>query len=144
MSKRHRGICSKSSRSQQENFGASTAKYPELLHNQVDSGAVIDWEFLRKQGLEQDFLRSFQTNGFTCPQWKRLFRIQEPVYIELIREFFSTFHFDLAEESNDVGDTTILFRLGVSIGVARLQSLVGGYGCIVNMRPLREGLCVCF
>jgi hypothetical protein len=97
---------------------------------------------MRDQGLEQAFFQSFQTDDLTGPKWKRLFRIQEPVYDELVRELFATFHFNLVEARNDVGGTTIYFRLGVSLGVARLQSLVGGWGCTVSMRPLREGLWV--
>ena len=121
MSKRQRGS---SSRAQRESYGdtvlsfgvfdddASTSKYNQLLHHQVDSGAVIDWNFLRDQGLEQAFLQSFQTDDFTGPQWERLFRIREPVYEELVRELLATFHFNLAEARNDVGGTTIYFRHG--------------------------------
>ena len=124
MSKRYRHNRGSSSRSQRENLGdtvlswsmfdddASTAKYAELLYHQIDSGAVIDWNFLRDQGLEQAFLQSFQTDAFTGPQWERLFRVREPVYNELVREFFATVRFDLAEARNDVGGTTIDFRLG--------------------------------
>ena len=96
MSKRSRPSRGSSSRSQRENLGdtvlswgmfdddASIAKYAELLYHQVDSGAVIDWNFLRDQGLEQAFLQSFQTDSFTGPQWERLFRVREPVYNELV------------------------------------------------------------
>ena len=66
--------------------------------------------------------------------------MQEPVYEELVREFFATFHFDTAEARNDVGRNTVHFRLGVSIGYARLLSLVGDLGCTINMRLFRQGL----
>lgn len=102
---------------------------------------MIDWDFLRAQGLENAFLQRFQTDAFTGPQWERLFRVREPVYNELVREFFATFHFDLAEARTDMGGTTIYFRLGVSLKLARLQSLVGGWVCIVSMRQIRVGLC---
>ena len=73
---------------------------------------MIDWDFLRAQGLENAFLERFQMDAFTGPQWERLFRIREPVYSELVREFFATFHFDLVEARTDMGGTTIYFRLG--------------------------------
>ena len=44
-----------------------------------------------------------QTDGFTGPQWERLFRMRETVYSELVREFFVTFRFDLAEARTDMG-----------------------------------------
>ena len=102
---------------------------------------MIDWDFLRAQGLENAFLERFQTDAFTVPQWERLFREREPVYSELVREFFATFHFDLAEARTDMGGTTIYFMMGVSLGLARLQSLVGDWVCIVSIRLFRMGLC---
>ena len=86
---------------------------------------MVDWNFLRNEGLEQTFLQSFQTDEFTGPQQENLFRIQELVYDELVHEFFSTFRFDTVEAKNDVARTTIYFKLGVSLGRARLQSLDG-------------------
>ena len=71
---------------------------------------MIDWEFLRSQGLEAAFLGRIQTDGFTGPQWERLFRMRETVYSELVREFFATFHFDQAEARTDMG--VPLFTLG--------------------------------
>ena len=68
--------------------------------------------------------------------------MREPVYNELVRKFFATFRFDLAEARNDVGGTTIYFRLGVSLGLVQSQSLVGGWVCTVSMRRLRVGFCV--
>lgn len=124
MSKRSRQNRGSSSRAQRESLGdivlswsmleddASTAKYAELQFHQIDSGAVIDWNFLRNQGLEQAFLQCFKMDEFTGPQWERLFRVREPIYNELVRELFATFHFDLAEARNDVMGTTLYFRLG--------------------------------
>ena len=82
---------------------ASTTNYAELLYHHIDAGAVIDWDFLRSQGLEGDFLGRIHTDAFTGPQWERLFRMRETVYSELVREFFATFHFDLAEARTDMG-----------------------------------------
>ena len=94
---------------------ASTSKYTQFLHHQVERGNVLDWNFLRDQGLEHAFLQSFQNDGLTGPQWERLFRMREPVYDELVRELFATFWFDAAEARTHVGSTTIYFRLGVSL-----------------------------
>ena len=137
MHKRHRSGRGSSSRSQQENYAdtvlswgvfnddATTTKYAQLLLHKVESGAVADWNFLRNESLEKTFLKSFQTDEFTGPQWENLFRLQEPVYDELVREFFATFRFDTAEARNDVARTTIYFRLGASLGHAQSQNLVG-------------------
>ena len=46
---------------------AATTKYAELVYHHIDVGAVIDWEFLRSQGLEGAFLGRIQTDGFTGP-----------------------------------------------------------------------------
>jgi hypothetical protein len=89
----------------------ATTKYAELCNHHIDAGAVVDWEFLRSQGLEAAFLERIHTDGFAGPQWERLFRIREMVYSELVREFFATFHFDQAEARTDMGGTTIYFRL---------------------------------
>ena len=82
MSKRSRSNRGSSSRSQQENLTETVAswnvfdnddtnfKYNQLLHHQIDHGAVVDWELLRSEGLEQGFLDSFQTDDFTGPSGK--------------------------------------------------------------------------
>ena len=79
MSKRSRSNRGSSSRSQQENLAETIAnwnvfdydninfKYNQLLHYQINHGAVVDWEFLRSEGPEQGFLGSFQTDDITGP-----------------------------------------------------------------------------
>ena len=111
MSKRARPSRGSSSRAP-ENYGetvhqwsvfqddASRARYAQLLDQTVERGSVIDWTFLRDHELEQGFIQSFSTDGFTGPQWERLFRMREPVYDELVRELFATFRFDAAEVQN--------------------------------------------
>ena len=126
MSKRVRQSRGSSSRDPQpENFAetvhswgifpetAAAAKYAQLLGQHVERGSVIDWSFLHDNGLEQAFVESFGTDEFTGPQWEQLFRIREPVYEELVREFLASFRFDAAEAREDVGRTRIYFRLGV-------------------------------
>ena len=105
---------------------AATTKYAELVYHHIDAGAVIDWEFLRSQGLEGDFLGRIQTDGFTGPQWERLFRMRETVYSELVREFFVTFRIDLAEARTDMGVPPFTSDWGERFDHVRLLSLIGG------------------
>ncbi|GKA90219.1 hypothetical protein Tco_0812089 [Tanacetum coccineum] len=57
-------------------------------------GDVIDWEFLAYQNLDQAFFESINTDSFSAPQWANLFRVNEPIYQELVREFFASFEFE--------------------------------------------------
>ena len=80
MSKRVRQSRGSSSRDPQpENFAetvhswgifpedVAAAKYAQLLGQHVERGSVIDWGFLQENGLEQGFMNSFSTDGFTGP-----------------------------------------------------------------------------
>ena len=79
MSKRSRQHRGSSSRPQPVNYGelvhswglfdndAATTKYLELANHHIDAGSVIDWEFLRSQGLEAAFLGRINTDGFAGP-----------------------------------------------------------------------------
>ncbi|GJR10824.1 reverse transcriptase domain-containing protein [Tanacetum coccineum] len=69
-------------------------RYDTLARRPIYLGDVIDWEFLANQGLVRSFLNSINTNPFSAPQWMNIFQINEPVYRELVREFFSSFEFD--------------------------------------------------
>ncbi|GKA37603.1 retrovirus-related pol polyprotein from transposon TNT 1-94 [Tanacetum coccineum] len=55
---------------------------------------IIYWEFLARQNLNQAFFDSISTDPFSRPQWGNLFRVNEPIYRELVREFFSSFKFE--------------------------------------------------
>ena len=68
----------------------ANACYAQLLNQTIDHGAIMDWEFLEENNPFDEFIESFQTDEFTGPRWERLFRIYEPVYDELVREFFAT------------------------------------------------------
>nr|GFA62488.1 hypothetical protein [Tanacetum cinerariifolium]GFA63668.1 hypothetical protein [Tanacetum cinerariifolium] len=69
-------------------------RYNTLARRFIHSGDVIDWEFLANQGLAHSFLNSINTNPFLGPQWMNVFQINEPVYQELVWEFFSSIKFD--------------------------------------------------
>nr|GEW62785.1 MAK10-like protein [Tanacetum cinerariifolium] len=106
MSKRQRSTRGQSSSSQEFSikekvrrlgvFENSTHQlhYETLARLPIHSEDVIDWEFLANQGLAHSFLNSINTDPFSGPQWMNLFQINEPVYRELLREFFSSFEFD--------------------------------------------------
>ena len=87
-------------------------KYAQLQLQTVERGSMIDWDFLRDQDLEAEFIQNFRTDAFTGPQWEQLFKMSEPVYDELVRELYATFYFEAAEAQGDVGRTRIYFRLG--------------------------------
>ncbi|GJR99399.1 zinc finger, CCHC-type containing protein [Tanacetum coccineum] len=60
----------------------------------IHLGDFIDWEFLARQNLDQAFFNSISTDPFSGPQWGNLFRVNEPIYQELVHEFFASFKFD--------------------------------------------------
>ncbi|GKA25073.1 hypothetical protein Tco_0711106 [Tanacetum coccineum] len=68
--------------------------YDALTRCPIHFGDVIDWEFFAHQNLDQVFFESINTDPFSGPQWANLFRVNEPIYQELVREFFASFEFD--------------------------------------------------
>ncbi|GJZ02324.1 hypothetical protein Tco_0520285 [Tanacetum coccineum] len=74
--------------------GVHQLNYDTLARRPIHSGDVIDWESLARQNLDQAFFNSIITDPFSGPQWGSLFRVNEPVYRELVREFFASFKFD--------------------------------------------------
>ncbi|GJY27967.1 hypothetical protein Tco_0403734 [Tanacetum coccineum] len=60
----------------------------------IHSGDVIDWEFLSRQNLDQALFNSISIDPFSGPQWGNHFRVNEPIYRELVREFFASFEFN--------------------------------------------------
>ncbi|GKC40124.1 zinc finger, CCHC-type containing protein [Tanacetum coccineum] len=77
-----------------------------------DYGRCIDWEFLAHHGLEQEFFNSISTDPLSGPQWGNLFRINEPIYQELVREFFALFDFDASPSRCNPSHLGNRFRLG--------------------------------
>ncbi|GJV13324.1 hypothetical protein Tco_1354865 [Tanacetum coccineum] len=68
--------------------------YNNLVGRFIHSGDVVDWEFLSNKGLAQPFFDFINTDTFSGPQWVNLFQINEPIFRELVREFFASFEFD--------------------------------------------------
>nr|GEU35654.1 hypothetical protein [Tanacetum cinerariifolium] len=74
--------------------GVHQLNYDTLVRHPIHSRDVIDWEFIAHQNLEQAFIESINTDSFSGPQWAMLFRVNEPIYKELVREFFASFEFE--------------------------------------------------
>ena len=140
MSKRQRPSRGSTYRAPQpENFGetvhrwsvftenAAAVMYAQLLDQQVERGTVLDWSFLRDNDLEQGFLQSFRTDGFTGPQWEQLFRMREPVYDELVRELLLPFVSMLLRPG------VMWAILGSILGWGRVEDLLG-YGFWIEFR----------
>ena len=76
----------------------------------------IDWSCLEQWGLVErmnpHLTKVFIQDGvrITCDAWRRLFRLQEPVYQELCWEFYSTIKFRGSEDYFDTNALT--FMLG--------------------------------
>ncbi|GJR89195.1 hypothetical protein Tco_0213206 [Tanacetum coccineum] len=76
-----------------------------LVGRYIHSGDVVDWEFLSNKGLAQSFFNSINTDPFSGPQWVNLFQINEPIFCDLVSEFFASFEFDSNPCRYNVGNT---------------------------------------
>ncbi|GKC48403.1 hypothetical protein Tco_1066125 [Tanacetum coccineum] len=94
-----------------------------LVGRFIHSEDVVDWEFLSNKGLAQSFFESINTNPFSGLQWVNLFQINEPIFRELVREFFSSFEFDSSLDRYDPLHKGVTFRLG---GAEREMSFLIG------------------
>nr|GEU45538.1 hypothetical protein [Tanacetum cinerariifolium] len=87
----------------------------------IHHGSVIDEEFLTTHGLARGFFDSINTDPFIGPKWENLFQINEPVYGELVWEFFASFEFDSTPCRCDSTHVGVSFRLG---GETQMMSLL--------------------
>ncbi|GKE04133.1 hypothetical protein Tco_1396151 [Tanacetum coccineum] len=108
--------------------------YNNLVGRSIHLGDVVDWEFLSNKGLAQSFFDSINTDTFSGPQWVNLFQINEPVFRELVREFFASFEFNDTPCRYEPLHKGVTFRLG---GVEREMSLLE-FGWIVGLYSKRE------
>nr|GEZ68170.1 hypothetical protein [Tanacetum cinerariifolium] len=67
--------------------------YHALSTCSIHSRTVIDWSFFAEHVLGRGLFESINTDPFYRPQWVNLFRINKPVYRELVREFFAFIEF---------------------------------------------------
>ncbi|GJV52458.1 ribonuclease H-like domain-containing protein [Tanacetum coccineum] len=90
----------------------------QLLPRHVYSSCVMNWDVLNRMGYDGENddmlrirLRKAESNEeiFTYVAWIRAFNINEPIYVELCHEFYSTYEFDEYELQTK---KIIKFRLG--------------------------------
>ncbi|GJW38086.1 hypothetical protein Tco_0063931 [Tanacetum coccineum] len=67
--------------------------YHTIMDLLILSEPVVDWAFFTQHGLAADFFKSINRVNFSRPQWVNLFQINEPIYRELVHEFFASFEF---------------------------------------------------
>ncbi|GJY37176.1 hypothetical protein Tco_0422554 [Tanacetum coccineum] len=103
------------------NYDDHQMNYDNLVGRSIHPGDVVDWEFLSKKGLAQSFFNSINTDTFSEPQWVNLFQINEPIFLELVYEFFASFEFNASPCRYDPLHKGVTFRLG---GVEREMSLL--------------------
>nr|GEU58160.1 zinc finger, CCHC-type [Tanacetum cinerariifolium] len=93
----------------------------EVTRRIKEKGDIIDWEFLAHQNLNQAFFESINIDSFSGPQWENIFRVNEPIYRELVCEFFASFEFEASACMYDPKHLGVKFRLG---GEPREMSLL--------------------
>ncbi|GJR30129.1 hypothetical protein Tco_1106361 [Tanacetum coccineum] len=108
--------------------------YNNQVGHSIHPRDIVDWEFLSKKGLAQPFFNFINTDTLSEPQWVNLFQINEPIFRELVREFFSSFEFDSTPCRYEPLNKGVTFRLG---GVKREMSLLD-LGCRVGLYSERE------
>ncbi|GJT65698.1 hypothetical protein Tco_1017178 [Tanacetum coccineum] len=126
MSKRARSTKGQASSSREETMEEKVRKfglfdngnhqmnYNNLVGRSIHPGDVVDWEFLSNKGLAQPFFNFINTDTFSGPQWVNLFQINEPIFRELVREFFASFEFDASPCKYEPlhKDVTLRFNVG--------------------------------
>nr|GEX35884.1 putative retrotransposon Orf1 [Tanacetum cinerariifolium] len=78
-------------------------------------------ETIKEKGLAQSFFDFVNADTFFGPQWINLFQINEPIFRELVCEFFASFEFDATPCRYEPLHKGVTFRLG---GVEREMSLL--------------------
>nr|GEV04986.1 zinc finger, CCHC-type [Tanacetum cinerariifolium] len=121
---------------EQEEMVKQLKEYIEVIGNEFMqlSLKVVEKlkEFLATHGLVREFFDSINTDPFTGPQWANLFQIHEPVYHELVREFFASFEFKSTSCRYNSAHVGVSFRIG---GETRNMSLLDwNGGMVLTMR----------
>ncbi|GJR97699.1 putative ribonuclease H-like domain-containing protein [Tanacetum coccineum] len=94
----------------------------QLLPRHVYSSCVMNWDMLNRMGCDGEIddmlrirLREAESNEeiFTFVAWVRVFNINEPIYVELCHELYSTYEFDKVCADDELQTKKIIkFRLG--------------------------------
>nr|GEV09864.1 hypothetical protein [Tanacetum cinerariifolium] len=97
-------------------------KLAQLLPRHIYSPCIVNWDVLNRMGCDgeiDDMLRirlheaGSDEKIFTSVVWIRAFNINEPVYVELCYEFYSTYEFDEVCAGDELQSKKIIrFRLG--------------------------------
>ncbi|GKD05472.1 hypothetical protein Tco_1180446 [Tanacetum coccineum] len=97
-------------------------KLAQLLPRHIYSPCVVNWDMLKRMGYDgeiDDMLRirlrevGSDEEMFTLVAWIRAFNINEPIYVELCHEFYSTYEFDKVCVDDELQLKKIIkFRLG--------------------------------
>nr|GEY56496.1 hypothetical protein [Tanacetum cinerariifolium] len=93
----------------------------QLLFRHIYSPCVVNWDVLNRMGCDREIddmlkvrLREAGSNEeiFTSVVWIRAFNINEPIYVELCHEFYSTYEFDEVCADDELQTKKIIkFRL---------------------------------
>ncbi|GKE21206.1 hypothetical protein Tco_1432718 [Tanacetum coccineum] len=94
----------------------------QLLPRHIYSPCVVNWDVLNRMGCDgeiDDMLRIRLREArsaeeiFTSVAWIRAFNINEPIYVKLCHEFYSTYEFDEVCADDELQTKKIVkFRLG--------------------------------
>nr|GFA11121.1 hypothetical protein [Tanacetum cinerariifolium] len=94
----------------------------QLLPRHIYSPCIVNWDVLNQMGCDgeiDDMLRirlheaRSDEEIFTFVAWIRAFNINEPIYVELCHEFYSTYEFDEVCAGDELQSKKIIrFRLG--------------------------------
>ncbi|GJT33621.1 hypothetical protein Tco_0924040, partial [Tanacetum coccineum] len=103
------------------NNGNHQMNYNNLARRSIHPGDVVDWDFLSNKGLARPFFNFINTDTFSGPQWVNLFQTNEPIFRELVHEFFASFEFDATPCRYEPLHKGVTFRLG---GLEREMSLL--------------------
>ncbi|GKD10614.1 hypothetical protein Tco_1190299 [Tanacetum coccineum] len=97
-------------------------KLAHLLPRHIYSLCVVNWDILNRMGCGEEIDEMLRINLcedgtdeeiFTFVAWIKAFNINEPIYLELCHEFYSTYEFDEVCADDELKTKKIIkFRLG--------------------------------
>nr|GEX08703.1 hypothetical protein [Tanacetum cinerariifolium] len=125
-----------------------------LLPKQIYSPSVVDWELLNAVGCGEEIeemleIKLIEMGGdqeiFCYEAWRRVFDINEPIYVELCHEFYSTYEFnEVVHEDELLSSKLIRFRLAGSNQPLTLLQFAKRLGLYLNKEVGEEGFEIYF
>ncbi|GKD29775.1 hypothetical protein Tco_1240553, partial [Tanacetum coccineum] len=126
----------------------------QLLPRHIYSPCVVDWDVLNIMSCDgeiDDMLRirlreaGSDEEIFTSVAWIRAFNINEPIYVELCHEFYSTYEFDEVCADDELQTEKIIkFRLGGHAHSLTLLEFARRLGLYQAVELEKEGFNVYF